>query len=121
MNEVKTRIDIESPKLLSEILKYIRENEQVTGYFSDLGILEQPKPGQKILYSKLEPFDIIWKFTRYFNQVAVGTCQFVEIALVDEKTRKNNADTKVSYNCGLHQVWYNAAISTRLSEFSRGF
>ena len=121
MDEAKTRIDVESPKLLSEILKYIRENEQVGGYFTDLGILGQVKPSQKILYSKLEPFDIIWKFTRYFNQVAVGTCQFGDIALVDAKTRKNNADTKITYNCGLHQVLHNATISTRLSEFSRGF
>lgn len=116
--EVKSRLDVESPKLLKRIKEYLETEDQTVGHFTCLGII---KHQGKVFLSSLDAFNLVWKLTRYFEQVAVATCQYGDIALVNEKDGKNSEDTPVTNNCGTHQTWFNACVSTRLSNFSRDF
>lgn len=118
MNEVKSRLDITSPKLLKEVNKFLKEKDQKSGYNTSLGIIENQG---NVFLSSLDAFSLTWKMTFYFNQVATSTVQHGDMALIDAKTQKNNNDTKVTYNLGYHQCWFNAKISTRVSSFSRSF
>lgn len=117
-HKINSRLEIESPKLLKEVLKHLKENDQKPCYSTSLGIVENQG---NVFLSSLDAFSLTWKMTFYFNQVATSTVQHGDMALIDAKTQKNNNDTKVTYNLGYHQCWFNAKISTRVSSFSRSF
>ena len=115
--DAQSRLDVASPKLLKEIEKYIRNNDQTPGYNTSLQIVKQTG---NVFLSALDPFDLTFKMCGCFKQFATNTIQFGDLALVN-RNGKHNSDTPVSNNCGKHQLWYNACVSTRLSNFSRSF
>ena len=116
--EIKSRLEIESPKLLKEINKFIKENDQNINYCTSLGIVKQTG---NVFYSSKDAFSLLWKISFYFNQTGQSSIQCGDIVLTNRNGKHNN-DTKIIESCGkLHRCWFNGSISTRLSEFSRSF
>jgi len=115
--KIQSRLEIESPELLKEVKKFIKEKDQNISYCTSLGIVKQ---AGNVFYSSKNAFDLLWKLSFYFNQSGQSTPQCGDIALTN-RDGLHNKDTKVINNCGLHQCWFNGCVSTRLGEFSRAF
>lgn len=114
--EIKSRLDVTSLKLLQEIEKHLKEEDQASGYSTSMELVK--RQGNVFLTNR-DPFDLLWFMSFYFNQNATCTCQHGDIALINEDGT-HNPDT---YKSAKHnkQVWYNACVSKRLSSFSRSF
>lgn len=112
---IKSLITFQSKRLREDFDEYITSNEQVRGYSTDFYII---KIDGKDYYSGLSSFEIIWRLSFYFDQIATATCQHGDIAIVNQDS-SHNTDTPVSENCGLHQCWFNACVSERIDPFSR--
>ena len=121
MADYKTRLTIENPALLEKLEAYLAKHlDAPQGTWEYLG-LKKLAPAKYL--SELEAFNLVWKLTREFDQVAVGTCQYGDLALVDAKTSKAGKDNPRLHNgCGdTFQCWFNACVSTRVSSLSRAF
>ena len=121
VSQAKCRIEFTNPTLKAKFDKFLEVNKEAPkGTWNYLGIFRIEGANY---YSTLEPFDLLWKITREFEQVAEGTCQFGDIALVDKKTHKAKTDNPLKYNGAgdFMKCWFNANISTRVSDYSQAF
>ena len=120
-DEAKTWIEFDSKSLLKQFKQYLKDNAkyQHNGYAANYGIVQN---AGKSFYSDLEPFNVLQKLCKDFDQVAHDSVQWGDLGLVNAKTGKCNNDTSTA-SALTHsdsRCWYNIKVSTRVSAFSQG-
>lgn len=119
-------LSIESKSFLDDFNKHLKKckNEGIgKGRFGYIGEIKPYKNTKnEFLIDEVEYEKLIWELSNVFNQSIQATCQFGDVVLVNENG-KHNKDTKFTHpvGCEPRQVWFNACLSTRISDFSRSF